>query len=40
MPLDGGVEPGRTLQEVAEVGRATVWCQVLIVEELVDEVFW
>ncbi|XP_039658590.1 NADPH oxidase activator 1 [Perca fluviatilis] len=27
IPLGGEVEPGRTVQEVAEAGRATLWCQ-------------
>ncbi|XP_070820902.1 NADPH oxidase activator 1 [Chaetodon trifascialis] len=27
IPLDGEVEPGHTVQEVAEAGRATLWCQ-------------
>ncbi|XP_054467189.1 NADPH oxidase activator 1 isoform X2 [Anoplopoma fimbria] len=27
IPLGEEVEPGRTLQEVAEAGRATLWCQ-------------
>lgn len=27
LPLGGGVEPGRTLQEVSEAGRATLWCR-------------
>ncbi|XP_040011905.1 NADPH oxidase activator 1 [Xiphias gladius] len=27
IPLGGEVEPGRTIQEVAEAGRATLWCQ-------------
>ncbi|XP_069022343.1 NADPH oxidase activator 1 isoform X2 [Embiotoca jacksoni] len=26
-PLGGEVEPGRTIQEVAEAGRVTLWCQ-------------
>lgn len=30
IPLGGEVEPGRTVQEVAEAGRATLWCQVRI----------
>lgn len=40
VPLEGEVQPGRTLREVAEVGRATVWCQVVIVEGPMDDVFW
>lgn len=31
IPLVGELQPGRTVREVAEVGRATVWCQVVIV---------
>lgn len=31
IPLEGELQPGRTVREVAEVGRATVWCQVVIV---------
>ncbi|XP_044218960.1 NADPH oxidase activator 1 isoform X1 [Thunnus albacares] len=27
IPLSGEVEPGHTMQEVAEAGRATLWCQ-------------
>ncbi|XP_074525948.1 NADPH oxidase activator 1 [Halichoeres trimaculatus] len=27
IPLGGEEEPGRTVQEVAEAGRATLWCQ-------------
>lgn len=27
LPLGGEAEPGRTVQEVAEAGRATLWCQ-------------
>nr|XP_020454971.1 NADPH oxidase activator 1-like [Monopterus albus] len=27
IPLGGEMEPGRTVQEVAEAGRATLWCQ-------------
>ncbi|XP_071337941.1 NADPH oxidase activator 1 [Trachinotus anak] len=27
IPLSGEVEPSRTIQEVAEAGRATLWCQ-------------
>ncbi|XP_034728572.1 NADPH oxidase activator 1 isoform X2 [Etheostoma cragini] len=27
IPLGGEVEPSRTMQEVAEAGRATLWCQ-------------
>ncbi|XP_075903115.1 NADPH oxidase activator 1 isoform X1 [Nelusetta ayraudi] len=27
IPLEGELQPGRTVREVAEVGRATVWCQ-------------
>ncbi|KAK2902623.1 NADPH oxidase activator 1 isoform X2 [Channa argus] len=27
IPLGGDGEPGRTVQEVAEAGRATLWCQ-------------
>lgn len=30
IPLDGEVEPGRTMQEVAEASRITIWCQVRI----------
>lgn len=30
IPLGGEVEPGHTMQEVAEAGRATLWCQVRI----------
>lgn len=30
MPLCGEDEPGYTIQEVAEAGRATLWCQVRI----------
>lgn len=33
IPLEGELQPGRTVREVAEVGRATVWCQVVIVVE-------
>lgn len=29
-PLNGEVEPGCTIQEVAEAGRVTLWCQVRI----------
>ncbi|XP_040897424.1 NADPH oxidase activator 1-like isoform X2 [Toxotes jaculatrix] len=28
VPLCGEVEPGSTIQEVAEAGRATLWCQI------------
>ncbi|XP_022612753.1 neutrophil cytosol factor 2-like isoform X1 [Seriola dumerili] len=28
IPLGGEVEPGCTMQEVAEAGRATLWCQI------------
>lgn len=30
IPLGGEVEPGHTVQEVAEGGRATLWCRVRI----------
>lgn len=30
IPLGGEMEPGHTVQEVAEGGRATLWCQVRI----------
>lgn len=26
-PLDGEMEPGHTVQQLAEAGRATLWCQ-------------
>lgn len=28
VPMTGGAEPGSTMQQVAEAGRATLWCQV------------
>lgn len=37
IPLEEEQQPGRTLREVAEVGRATVWCQVGGVQGPMDE---